>query len=543
MMGSASAQRLSASGVMLLLLVLLSAGVVRFPATQRGFIHWDEAQYLFGVQPAVLTLREALGINDWPRPFAERAPFDREKAPYFAFSAKPGYDLILILYGVFVGLTPESAGLLSLLFGLGTLLVLHRLTREVFDDRVALAAVSIHVVSAYHVFYSGSQSPAVMATFFLLLGVFVYLWAANSSSLPGVALAGATLAYAYGCHNNLLLYVVMIFGVHALRLAIVPQTGGIRSFLVMGLSFFSVIVIFDLFYRLLIGLAYGHLSEGRGAYLAQLRYAMGFFKWAIPSGAERFPMLLLDSEGWLVLGLAMLGLALSVRQVLHDWSQAILLVLPVAYCTAAIYAGFSGSPVFSRMIVTILPFVALWGGVGVVRLAESLGSQLRWRFATSVVMVTGIALVLVVGLPRAWAVAHLKAGYEKSARYVLAHGGQQVTLGLPVDQYYLGSFHGTHALPTSVEALRALKNRTNVDLLVLDYRVNILEEWGHPLGPALREFERTHKPMAMIANPPDATLLLVAENAMSRDALARTLADPRTGQIRIYNLDEFLGDS
>ena len=38
------------------------------------------------------------------------------------------------------------------------------------------------------------------------------------------------------------------------------------------------------------------------------------------------------------------------------------------------------------------------------------------------------------------------------------------------------------------------------------------------------------------------TLLIAAENAMSRNALARTLADSRSGQIRIYYLDDFLGD-
>jgi hypothetical protein len=490
----------------------------------------------------VLTLREALGINDWPRPFAERAPFDRERVPYFAFSAKPGYDLILVLYGAFVGLTPESVGLLSLLFGLGTLLVLHQLTRQVFDDRVAFAAVAILAVSAYHVFYSGSQTPAVVATFFLLLGVSLYLRAANSSSLPGVAIAGVTLAYAYGCHYNLLLYVLVIFGIHALRLAIVPQAGGIRGFLVMGLSFLGVIAFFELFYRLLITFAYEHLSDGRGAYLAQLRYAMGFFKWAIPSGAERFPMLLLDSEGWLVLGFALFGLALSMRSGLRDWSQGILLALPIAHSVSAVYAGFSGSPLFPRMIVTILPFVALWGGVGLVRLAEALRDWFRGWCAMPVALTAGIALVVVVGLPRAWAAANLRAGYEESARYVLEHGGQQVTLGLPVDQYYLGSFRGTYPLPTSVEALQALKSSTDVRLLVLDHRVNILEEWGHPLGPILREFEQTHRPEAVIANPLAAALLIAAENAMSRGALARTLGDPHSGEIRIYDLAEFLGD-
>lgn len=522
-------------------LVAVLALAVRLPTTQRGFFHWDEAQYVFAVQPAVLKARETLGLQAWPRLFTERPPFDKEPVPYFAFSAKPGYDMLVILYGTVMGLTPDSIAVLSLLFGLGTVLVLYRLAREEFGDRVALAAGIILSVSTYHVFYSGSQSPAVMGTFFLLTGTYLYLRTFDNPSLPRLALTGLALAYAYGCHYNILPYVLVIFGIHVARMVGVPQARGIRGLAAMGLTFLAVIGVFELFYRVLLPFAYGHLSDGRGAYLAQLWNMTGFFRWVIPSGFERFPTLLLDSEGAVVLVFAFFGWAVSFRLGVQNWRAAVLLALPAAHLLSAMYAGLSGAPMFSRMIVTILPFIALWGGVGVARLEEILKSMIRWRLAGPVALSVGIALVLIIGLPRAWAVVHLKAGYEESARYVLAHGGQQVTLGLPVEQYYLGSFNGTYPLPTSLGDLRAIRHETGVQLLVLDHRVHILEEWGHPLGPMVREFERFHRPITVIANPLAATLLIAAENAMSRDALARTLADPRSAEIRIYDLDDFLG--
>lgn len=525
-----------------LVLVVVLAVTIRLPTTQRGFFHWDEAQYVFAVQPGVLKLREALGLQDWPRLFAERPPFNKEPVPYFAFSAKPGYDMLVMLYGTVVGLTPDSIGLLSLFFGLGTVLVLCLLASGVFDDRVALAGGAILSVSTYHAFYSGSQSPVVMGTFFLLLGTYLYLPTFDGPSFPRLAMVGLVLGYAYGCHYNLLPYVLVIFGIHAARALVVPRAGGICGLAVMGVSFLSLIGVFELFYRLLLPFAYTHLPSGRGAYLAQLWNMMGYFRWVAPSGFERFPTLLSDSEGVAVLALALFGWGSSLRRGLQDWKAAVLLLLPAAHFLSAVYAGFSGSPVFSRMIVAILPFIALWGGVGVARLADMGKVRLQVRYAGSVALAAGIALVLMIGLPRAWAVVHLKAGYQESARYVLMHGGQQVTLGLPVEQYDLGSFQGTYPLPTSLDALHALHQDVGVKLLVLDHRVHILEEWGHPLGPVVREFERSHQPEAVIANPLAATLLIAAENAMSRDALARTLADPRSAQIRIYDLDDFLRD-
>jgi len=524
-----------------ILLVVAVAVSLRLPAAQRGLFHWDEAQYLFAVQPGVLKLRDALGIQSWPRLFPERAPFDREPVPYWAFSTKPGYDLLVMPYGAVAGLTPDSVGFLSLGFGIGTVAVLYRLVRERFDERAAVVAAAVLAVSSYHAFYSGSQSSVGMASFFLLLGVWLYVRTFDRPTPGRFALAGATLAYAYGCHYNILPYLGLIGALQLARLKWRPQDGGMRNVLALGLAFFGVIAAFELFYRIVIPLAYAHVPDVRGAYMAQLRYTFGFFRWVIPSGVERFPTLLLDSEGWLVLGMAAIGWALAVRGTLQDWPRVLLLALPAVHVVSAVYAGFSGSAVFSRMIVTVLPFVALWAGVGLVKLARA--AEQRWpdRRVAPMAVLAGIALIAAVGLPRAWAVAHLHAGYQEAAEYVREHGGgRQVSLGLPVDQYYLGSFQGTYSLPTTVEALRQLRNATGVHLLVLDHRVDILEEWGNPLGPSLREFEQGHRPLAVIPNPLATTLLIAAENAMSRTSLARTLNDPRSGEIRIYDVDAFL---
>lgn len=529
-----------------LALVLMLAVALRLPATQRGLFHWDEAQYLFGVQPGVLEIREAVGLAGAPRPFPEPAPFDTEKVPYWAFSGKPAYDLITTIYGVVMGLTPQSVGLLSFVFGLATILVVYAIARRVFDEDVALASALVLSVSSYHAYYSGSQSSVAMSAFFLTLGVYLYLGtfirpAARSAPAFGrLALAGAFLAFAYGAHFNVLLYVLVVFGFCGVRLLYDRKPGDVLGCVMLGVSFLAVIGVFELFYRVMLPLAYGHISENRGAYLAQLRFSLGFFRWTLPSGLERFPRMLLNSEGLLVCGLALVGWAGTALRKWWNWGTALLLLLAGVHFMSAALGGAVRSPIFSRMTVAILPFLSIWAAVGLIQMLD----VLRTRMAVPLrVPAFGVALLLVAVLsaPRTWAVTTLRSGHEEQARYVLEHGdAQQVSLGFPVDQYYLGSFRGTYGLPLTLQGLRELHQKTGVRLLVLDYRVNVLEEWGHPLGPALREFERGAVPEAVIDNPIGAALVVVGEDAQSRQALARVFADPLSTQIRIYDFRKLL---
>lgn len=525
---------------LLLGIIVLLALVLRWPATQRGFLHWDEAQYLFSVQPAVLTLRQAVGLQDWPRLFPESAPFDREKAPYLAFTAKPGYELIVTLYGTAAGLTPQSVAVLSLLFGIGTIVVLYRLAGSLFDGWGAFTAALILAVSKYHVHYSGSQTSTVISVFFLLLAITLYLNTFGRLGLGGLALAGACLAYSAGTHFNVMLYVFVVFAFHLVRLLFDRNAGGALGLVVMGGAFLAVIGLFELFYRVLLPLAYDHLTVERVGFFAELRYRLGVLKWTLASGLDRFPRLLLDSEGWLVCGLALIGSILCVPRGLRDGRYAFLLLLTAAHVGSATLGGAFKSTIFPRMIVAILPLIAIWAATGLTQLIAILQRRICIR-ATGPILAAGLIIVSLVGVPRAWVVTTLKSGHVWEARYVIKRGGgQEVGLVMPIEQYYLGSFGGTYGLPTSLEDLRVLKQKTGVRLLALDYRVNVLEEWGNPLGPTLRAFERQVQPEATIPHPAGTALVLVGEDSMTREALERVLSDPRSNQIRLYDLSQLL---
>ena len=519
--------------------VLVAAGALRYPATQRGFLHWDEAQFLFGVEPGVLAAREAAGLTGAPRLFPEPAPFDRERVPYWAFSAKPGYDLLVTLYGVVVGLTPASVGWLSLAFGLGTIGLVYAVVRRVFGRDAAMASALVLSVSSYHVFYSGSQSAVAMSAFFLMLAVLLYFKAAAAPTWWRFALVGGCLGYAYGVHYNLLVFVLAVIGVCGLRLLFDRAPGDWSRYIVMGLAFGAVIGVFEAFYRVIIPFAYSHVPDAKGAYLAQLRYQLGFFGWTMASGVDRFSRLLIDSEGVLVCGLAVAGFVFTLIRRHVTWESGLLLLMAAAFFSSATLGAAFRTPVFPRMTVAFLPFVAIWAGVGIVQAVDLL--RARGFRAPGAAALALALLVAVVGVPRAWASATLQSGHEAQARYVREHGdGQQVSLGLPVDQYYLGAFQGTYSPPLTLEGLRELHERTGVRLLVLDYRVNVLEEWGHPLGPVLREFEHEAVPEAVIPNPIGAALVVVGEDAQSRRGLESIRADERSAQIRIYDLRALL---
>jgi hypothetical protein len=213
-------------------------------------------------------------------------------------------------------------------------------------------------------------------------------------------------------------------------------------------------------------------------------------------------------------------------------------VLPAAHIAAATLGGAVSSPVFSRMIVALLPFVALWAACGVALAANALARMLRSHPA--IVQTAFAVLLAAMAIPKASSLAHLKSGYAESAEYVLKYGGgKELALGLPLEQYYLGSFQDAHSLPISIEEVQRL-HRDGVRLLVLDHRVHIIDEWGNPLGRFVRELENRVTPVATIPNPMARTMVVAAENAMSRGALDRSLADPRAGEIRIYDLSKVL---
>lgn len=528
------------SGWSLVLVMALAIGL-RMPTATRGFFHYDEAQFLFAVQPAVLMARKTLRMERWPRLFAEKAPLTSGRVPSAAFTAKPTYDIVMIVWATFLGLTPTSVAVLSLLFGLATIVLLYQIARRAFDDRVAVIAAIILAVSGYHVFFAGSQSVAETSAFFVLLAAGLYLDTLNHPGSKGLVIAGASLGVAYGTHYNLIPYVAVVFGLEGLRLAIGWRQGlqaGVTRLAILGVSFLSVVGLFEIFYRMLIPAAYAGMPNVTGAYLAQLRYQFGFLVWTAPSGADRFSRLLLDSEGVLVCGLAALGWLASVPAKLRDPRTQTLLALPAAHFVASALAGRT-SPVFTRMTVAILPFVAIWAACGVTLLGNAFGRVAR--STPAIVQVLVVVLIAAIGVPKAYALAHLQSGYAESAAYVLKYGGgKQVTLGLPLEQYYLGSFQGTYGLPISLDALRGQYARDGVRLLVLDHRVHILEEWGNPLGPYIRAIEDRVAPEATFPNPMAATMVVVAENAMSRQSLARSLADPRSGEIRIYDLSKVL---
>lgn len=528
--------------VWLLLLVMALGIVLRAPATRRGFFHWDEAQYVFALQPAVLTIRDALGMERWPRPFVERAPFDRERDPYSSFTAKPTFDVLTIAWGTILGLTPTSVAGVSLLFSIGTILLLYLLVRRVFDDRLALTASLILAVSSYHVFFAGSQTPAAVAAFFLTLAVGLYLESLRQETPGRLALAGAALALAYGSHYNLIPYVTAVFGLEALHLAVDWRRSGARRVVrpaILGGSFLAVVGAFELFYRLLIPFAYASVPPGPGAYAAQLWFQHGFPRWATPSGASRFAQLILNSEGVLICGLAVAGWEAWLPTALRDRRIQTLTVLPAAHLAAATLGGAVSSPVFSRMIVALLPFVALWAACGAALAANAVARMLRSRPA--IVQAAVVGLLAAIAIPKAYSLAHLKSGYAESAEYVLKYGGgKELALGLPLEQYYLGSFQNAHSLPISLEEVQRLHRDDGVRLLVLDHRVHIIDEWGNPLGRFVRELENRVTPVATIPNPMARTMVVAAENAMSRGALDRSLADPRAGEIRIYDLSKVL---
>lgn len=524
-----------------LVLVLALAVLLRVPTLDRGFLHYDDAQYAFAIQPAVLELRQDLGIEGWTPLFDDGGPMDLEPAPFFALTAKPVFDLLSIPWTMLMGLTPEAISVLVALFAVATVALVWRVTATRFGIAAGVTAALILAISKYHIYYSAAQTPAIFSAFFLFLTAGLYLGTIGGTASKRLALTGASLAAAFGAHYNLLPYILIFAGIEVLHAARFHRrdlrAAGLRI-LVYSTGFLAVIGVFEIFYRWLADYAYTYLPDVRRGYMAQLHFQMGFFDIVTSSGFDRFGMLLLDSEGVVVLILAVLGLAANVRRMFTDHAVLTLALLPLLHLVAATLAGLTLSPVFPRMTVMVLPFIALWAGVGTTYIVAVVSRH--FGRPPRPILAAALVVVILLAIPGSWRVANLRNGFPDAAAIVRSHGGKEVALGQPVEQYYLGSFDGVAPLPTSVEELQRLATAEGFGLIVIDQRVNVLADWQHPLAERVRRVEGSLKPIATIDNPAGREFLVNAENAISRRSLRSSLEDPRSGLIRIYDLPAFV---
>ena len=112
--------------------------------------------------------------------------YDQSSGLWFAFTS--------IIYNIF-GLTQLTSRLAALIFGSFSILVLYLLTREFFNEKISLIAAFLLAIAPFHIKYTVAEMD-VMAMFFVLLGMFLFIRALKSDKLRYFVISGIFIGLA-----------------------------------------------------------------------------------------------------------------------------------------------------------------------------------------------------------------------------------------------------------------------------------------------------------------------------------------------------------
>ena len=112
--------------------------------------------------------------------------YDQSSGLWFAFTS--------MMYNFF-GTTQLASRMASLIFGTFTILVIYLLTREFFDEKVSLLAAFLIAIAPFHIKSTVAEMD-VMAMFFVLLGMLMFVKALKNKRLAIFALSGLFMGLA-----------------------------------------------------------------------------------------------------------------------------------------------------------------------------------------------------------------------------------------------------------------------------------------------------------------------------------------------------------
>jgi 4-amino-4-deoxy-L-arabinose transferase-like glycosyltransferase len=112
--------------------------------------------------------------------------YDQSSGLWFAFTS--------IIYKFF-GLTQLTSRFAALFFGSFSVLVIYLLSREFFNEKISLIAAFLLAISTFHIKNTVAEMD-VMAMFFVLLGMFIYIRALKTSKTKYFIISGVAIGLA-----------------------------------------------------------------------------------------------------------------------------------------------------------------------------------------------------------------------------------------------------------------------------------------------------------------------------------------------------------
>lgn len=540
-------------------IIIIAAGIfLRFHGIRdKGFFEYDEAYLYLEAKPTILAIGWAAGnfVKLFSKPDLLSEP--GQAAPslrayieeqgggvYWPSVAKPGYFLLNVISSLFLGVKDRTPFFTSAIFGVATLLFVYLLGEGLFGWKAGLPAMAVAAVSGYHVLFSRLALSIAAAVFFLVLSVYLYANALRGPSAKGRLYAGLSLGFAFTLHYNLGIFIGLFLIMEGLSWLVRNPLEAWRrrisraSALAVGLALPPLAI--EAAYRTL-NFA---LGSSRITYFQQISRQLGKVASMESSGAARPFLFLVDSESWLLLTFAAVGIVYLIVKLKKEGSLSNLFIALICIVPIVQYLILaSHGPFFPRTVVSAIPFLSIAGGYGVSKLldlSKRFGRLWCGTFTTVICMVFAISLVSNFG--KAAAASRIKSGYRETAGFISQKEGTMALFGGgPIYMFYLKSIDRVKDV-AGVDDIKKMYKRGQIDYYVADYRVDFLFDIYRSEDLSLIDFEKQYSPAMTIANPVGRFMPIIAESYVSQEMTKAVMLKSSSDKIRIYDLHQIFRD-
>lgn len=408
---------------LVILLILALAIFLRFyNITERGIFLSNEGTYLDESKFITTSIQHLLDNTT-------------EVRGVFPMSGRIGHNIIISLSMLLFGIHDYSGNISSATLGVGSVLFIFLIGKDMFDTRTGLVASSILAVSAYHIMYSRGSLVEISSTFFLIIGMYLYYLNRKNLKDKYLWLSGFFLGVAFVCDFRLWLMapLIILYELHLwwsrrdLKL-IFKRLITLVSFMLIPIILCEVPYHFAMildkhsrivpsydtyFERLRIqffhGMYKGSLSHDTFSAISHLDLPLTYF------------YLLFRLEGIFVCALLSIGLYTTIKK--HSLEDLIIgswFILPFVFYT---FYGEQNARFFSFA----LPAIALISA----RAFHSLNSK-------KLIMLL-ISLVLIFGVWNSMDLLSMKSGYREAFAWLEGNNGQRhVSTQECVSLFYFG---------------------------------------------------------------------------------------------------------
>lgn len=516
--------------------------------TTKGLALTDEAGYVLIaqtlLQPVVWFVSRVSGglvvdftthMNHFMGPFGQHVGYTP--------GDKPGFYLLLIMFGTPIGLPPYTAIIVSALFGSLSLVLVWRVASVGGDRWLGACSALLLALSPYHLLYSRLGLANIPASAFLLTAVLFSLRSYGAHSKTGersyLVFSGLSLGYAFLVHPVVFPHIVA-FGFAEAAVFFLDRDPARRWHTIWRLKWLVVSAVAPL-----LGV---EVLSWAALWVKTMLFPSA--TWHDTYFTTLFSKILGDVTGR---GSPELSFQVSVLDSLEGIPSFVALLVGTAVCVWNFREFFYRMVAFQVWIPLVLwsvtglqlprsfaPGLPFWGVIvalgalcGAKWISDRIPSVQRKAVERAAVTVI-VATIVVWRLPMLGEILSLHSGYREAVAYLQEHGAERhISTQRAISQIYVG-------IPNAVSPPQEASIRSLFQMVAKDDYRYLLADAREVNFPSVTGIRSICQPVASISNPVGGFWPLLVDEIQRKDWIEKAQQSLHRTKIELFDLDRCL---